>query len=144
MSCELETMYIIDPRELLSKPVFECIESKKSWADALRVSDSTTIGTYNLLVKMLDGLGCPTWVDAPETTYDEESAVLEPSHDLAAADGQNSVRVFFVFVGRGARRGSIQTNPHSSHHGPRPYTFHTGDMLYACVAALGEEWVIFG
>lgn len=94
MSCELETMYIIDPRELLSKPVFECIESKKSWADALRVSDSTTIGTYNLLVKMLDGLGCPTWVDAPETTYDEESAVLEPSHDLAAADGQNSVRVF--------------------------------------------------
>ena len=71
-------------------PLAQSISCKRGWADTLRVHDSTTGGTHNLLHNMLENLGCPTWFSCVEAGYQTDCEVEDPF----SVPGQHSLRIF--------------------------------------------------
>ncbi len=68
---ELESVYILQPELLASRQVFHVLDAKRGFCDCLKVTDSTTRGTHNLLAKQVAGLGSPTWLSCPELGYED-------------------------------------------------------------------------
>ena len=85
MSCELESIYCAAASDFDDgKPFHQVWSCKRQFTDTLKVRDETTVGTHNLLHKALVGVGCPTWVNCAETSYD----------DTGFGDGQYSIREY--------------------------------------------------
>ncbi len=88
LSTELESMYLIDPMQCEEPGAWIC---KRGFADVLRVSDQTAVGSHSLIHKALDGLGCPTWRTCVGTGYPDQG---DGDGDVLAGSGMHSVRMF--------------------------------------------------
>ncbi len=86
---ELESFYIFEPKALSdsgSCSLLHC-DSKRGFADAQIVEDSSAAGTHAILAKQVSGLGSFTWLDCPELDFTELELV-------GHAAGPRSVRLF--------------------------------------------------